>query len=293
MIKREFNLPISVKDYSNILIVGVGGGYDVVTALPLYFKLKSMYKNVLLGSTNQVNNVLKKNNVPDLYPGVYAVKEETLEHEDMVEAQLSEMLRDTVYSFNKNGVKLLAKALNYVINENDIDLVIAVDGGVDALINGTEEHQGTPIEDLITLAALNRIQGVDKVLCCVGMGSESDEKLTVDNMTNTFLSSYKDKSFLGASAWAKTLPVHKTLKVYDSLVKHRKSHILNPIRDALNGEISNTIKSSHILPICWFFDLDAIAEKNTLIPKMKDTLSFNEVVYIYTTKMEGESYEEI
>ena len=54
MLKEKFNLSFDVSGHSNIFLLGVGGGYDIITALLIYYNLKKQGKNIILGSTNHV-----------------------------------------------------------------------------------------------------------------------------------------------------------------------------------------------------------------------------------------------
>jgi hypothetical protein len=51
------NLPILNKLLSakNILLVGMGGGYDVFCGMPIYYELRKAGKNVILGNLTTSN----------------------------------------------------------------------------------------------------------------------------------------------------------------------------------------------------------------------------------------------
>jgi len=286
MLQREFNLPFDISQYQNILVLGVGGGFDVVSALPIYLSLLLDNKNVALGSTNHVHlKSFYEGLGKEVYQGVLCIEPQESINGIVIESQLANRLHTNIYSFKKLGVLPLRRAIRYICDQHAIDLIIAVDGGVDALMTCKEKVQGTPIEDIATITAISGTTGVDKVLCCVGMGAEIDEGLTAEAIAPNVLELFED-GFLGVSAWVGDNEIiETTIDIYGELNKPRESHIITEIIKARVGFHNKKIKIPQVLPICWFFDLDKVVKKNILSPKIKDTFSFNEIVWTHTNMM--------
>lgn len=279
MLKKKFSLPFEIDDYNNILLLGVGGGYDIITAMPIYFYLKKHNKNVILGSTNYVHLQSIYNGLgEEVEDGVLKMYNNNPQNSAVMEAQLAAIISDPVYSFQKLGVRGLTRALKKVRIIHAIDLIIAVDGGIDSLITGKEKIQGTPVEDLVTITALNNLPEIDKVLCCVGMGAENDEGLTAELIGPNILNLFQ-YGFLGTSAWTTSPEVLQMTVVYNEVSDQRKSHIIPKIIDTLIGKINEDISMQFLLPICWFFNLKEVVNKNILSPIIQDTYSFTDVVY--------------
>jgi Protein of unknown function (DUF1152) len=67
----------------------------------------------------------------------------------------------TVYAFEKVGVRPLRDAYGHLVRELGVGAVLLLDGGTDILLRGDEAGLGTPEEDILSLAAVARLAGVE------------------------------------------------------------------------------------------------------------------------------------
>src|SRR5262245_1872586 len=138
-----------------ILLAGCGGGYDVLGAVPLLHALRAAGLEVELASLsfcylNGLDGARQDPDVPNLYavPGAAAA-----ERAYCPEAWLARWLdgeypradgEHVVWSFDKTGVRPLARAYRALVERLAIDAIVLVDGGIDAMLRGDETSLGTP-----------------------------------------------------------------------------------------------------------------------------------------------------
>lgn len=298
------NIPHSILEITsrkqNILIAGMGGGFDVYGGLPLYYTLKAMGKSVHLANysfTNFdevvhvaepeiINNNLfaanaKIHGQPQYYPEGFLSQHFMLTEKEHV----------PVYMFKKTGVLPLMKSYQYLIDTLKLDLIILIDGGVDSLNTGLEAGHGTILEDSISIAALSNIT-IDKFIMCVGFGTEIEEKVCHYNVLQNMANLIKNNGFYGACSFVKG---EDSYNKYEAACIHAfnqdyqpTSHIHRRIIPAVNGEFGNyhateedtevPVFVSPLMSICWFFNFQAVFLFNKVVPYVSETNTFFEAV---------------
>ena len=271
------NIPSTKLDTANkILIIGLGGGFDIFTGLPFVFKYPDK-KFVLANSSSLDTRILCQKSTIANYP------EGSIEDINNVES---------IYTIGRLGTIALQKAYQQIIDEHQIDAILAVDGGVDSLAIGDEESNGTILEDFIALAALSEIK-LPKIMCCAGFGTETEEDMNhyriLENIANLIK---EDNCFYGSFSLTKEM--HE-FKKYVSICNKtwedkRKSHIQTKIISAAKGcfgddniykdidakvfEAKDCVFISALSNIFWMFDLDKVAAKNKALKALKRANTF-------------------
>lgn len=176
-----------------ILVSGIGGGLDVVNALPLYFAMKEEGHSVTLGSVRSAEYHYFQN-AEYVTKSVTRIKQDTQievttapERSRYPEATLARLLNEDVVllSRREDGVESsnnLANAIDYVAQ--DYDVLFFVDAGGDSLIMrcddaNSESETKDPFSggDAITLAALSRINTKKQVYqAIIAPGLDIDTK---------------------------------------------------------------------------------------------------------------------
>ncbi len=292
----KLNLPILdlVKDSKNILLMGIGGGFDVFCGLPLYFELSD--KNIILA--NYSTNILdiekfesfKTDQVNYLQGNAKSVSGSVIsKSHNFPEGYLAEWFKKyyekdiPVWMFFKTGVKPLKNAISELITVNDIDAVILVDGGVDSLMQGDEDESGTCLEDSVVLAAFSEINVPVKILACLGFGTELEDKIDHFSVLQNMAQVIKDDGFYGTCSLTKNMDsfelYEKACRYVFEQENHKKSHISTKIIPAVHGEFDQydmyaefKITNPFINPlmgIYWFFNADAVIKNNLLVNKLK------------------------
>ncbi|MEZ4886409.1 MAG: DUF1152 domain-containing protein [Chitinophagales bacterium] len=160
----------------NILIAGVGGGFDIFSGLPLYFNLIAQGKKVHLANFSFTH--LSQTTAQKVYHDCYQVLPNNrglsgfgyFPEKVLAEWFLTQDNPTSVFAFEKTGVKKLRVAYNFLIKELQLDAIILVDGGTDSLMFGDEQGLGTLVEDSTSLAAVFQSSVKTKLLSCLGFG---------------------------------------------------------------------------------------------------------------------------
>lgn len=280
------NLPIDFRDSKRILFAGIGGGFDIFTALPLWVRLRRKRSNFVLSNYNGLAKEFTS--TPETYP----------------EKELSQILKSNefnvpVYVIPKLGVKLQAKYYQQIVEDNEIDTVIAVDGGVDSLMQGDEANGGTMLEDFISLTALGQLKNVKKYLVCAGFGAEVEEGLCHYQVLESMSLICRQGGFLGSCS----LLQDEEFDIYKQICewvwkKGRKSHIQTRIISSAMGAFGekslydnieanvaspsqNKCCNSLLSSIYWFFDLETVLKNNKLKHLLESTNIFTDALMLY------------
>jgi hypothetical protein len=302
------NLPIPVvmnlKKSQNILILGMGGGFDVFAGLPLYFTLEKMGMNVHLANFTHTNwgTISNYAELIPMAPGCVGVTGNILQaSENFPEAYLANWFRETkqqdvkVWLFKRDqSVKEYASSLDMLVKHLGIDAILLVDGGIDSIMVGDEDGSGTMLEDTLTLAAVKNVNVPTKILACVGFGTEIEENLShylaLENMANIT----KQGGFYGSCSlvnYMKSFQDYREacLHVF-SQPGHRKSHVQPRIINSAEGEFGDfhmfpmekkmDIFISPLTSVYWFYNADAAIFNNAVIPVIEEKETFFDAVQV-------------
>lgn len=209
---------------------------------------------------------------------------------------------EKIYTVGRLGVKLTEKAYSEIItqqirNKTPIDLILAVDGGVDSLMLGTEEDTGTVLEDFIALAALKEF-GVDKIVCCAGFGSETEENLNHYQALANMSQLVFNDGFLGS--FSLTRNMNEFIKYKEECERvwagKRKSHIQSKIIAAVEGKFGDQqdegvdarvagetrkVFVSPLTSIFWLFKYETVFLKNIALRSLMNTNTFVDAKVAY------------
>lgn len=206
------------------------------------------------------------------------------------EYRLFQEIEIPIYCFTDCGIKHLVEAYDTIIDTENIDTIILVDGGTDSLMVGTEKDEkgqpmiGTPFEDISSIIAVHHSKAKNKYLYCLGFNvdrfSVSDESF-LKNTSNLIKNNY----FIGAYMLNKN--DDSTKKYIETFMKcDPESSIVNShIVMSLNGEFGDYAPEwlrhrtdgvkQYIHPLMglyWIYDLEGIYRNLKYdVDKLKDT----------------------
>lgn len=269
--------------YGSTLFIGCGGGYDVFGAIPI---IKMAIGKPVFASYGRSKE--------------YVVQESCDGPDGKLKAALDWA---KVYTIGKLGVQGVKEAIDQIVKWEHIENIVAVDGGVDALMCGDEENAGTLLEDSIVLGAINECAVPNVYLACVGMGTESEEQLNHYRALENIAWLAANGDFLGSCS---LVPGSEEFLLYKEICDEawtdgRKSHIQSRIIPAVEGQfgcagtgadaqcygVSEEVPAflSPLMGIYWFFDLRAVAYRNQIIPNIKDSVSFTDAMMLHRQSM--------
>ncbi len=276
----------------NILIAGIGGGFDVYCGIPIFLNLKNQNKNVYLANYSFTR--LHETNAALVHPFCKKITPDTTEPTNgyFPEKYLSEWLEknnfsSSVYAFSSPGVKQLQHAYQELLSLFSIDTVILVDGGTDGLMRGDEEDLGTFLQDYISLTAVMQIPLKKKVVASIGFGlDEVSHYRFLENVASVI---WKD-GFLGTTS---LLSNSKEGKMYTNCVDyankrmpHTKSIVNNAIIQSSGGAFGKQyiegtdayIFVNPLMSMYYFFTLDTVMSESHYFSFIKDTITVDEAL---------------
>ena len=298
----QLNLPIfdQVAGCQNLLIAGMGGGFDVFCGLPIYLELQRRGQTAHLAnfSFSELGNVRGGIHLAPTLIGIQASQTDLLPY--FPELHLTRWFQEkhaeevTIWSFAKSGAGPLLDNYRLLVQQLSIDGILLVDGGVDSLARGDEAGTGTLIEDACSLYAVNELADVPvRLLACLGLGAEQD--MTYAQILQNIAALTADNGFLGSCALTPQLDVYR---LYEDAVLYAQSQ---PVQDAsvINSSIisavqghygdyhltkktaRSTLQISPLMTLYWFFDLPTVAQHNLYLSHLKGTDSFIAALHAY------------
>lgn len=165
-----------------VLLAGCGGGYDVFGSLLLYFRLIPVAKSVLLTNFSFVgresaDQAVREGHGKQLSKFGYCFSSypEGLATRFFPEGQLAMTIKHEVHAIlihEDPALEEILEAYETILKQSGpVDAIFLVDGGCDVLMTGCEEGLGTPVEDMMNLAAIHALPGIpsdNKYLVVVG-----------------------------------------------------------------------------------------------------------------------------
>lgn len=286
----SLNLPVPyLLNERKIMFAGVGGGYDIFGALPLVHSLDRVSNGFVLVNNSPSKSFSYRRTTEDDFPEcVLNINADHLEN------------RPSFYTVGRHGVQTLKEAYAEIVEKEGIEVIIAIDGGVDSLMHGDEENSGTVLEDFIGLAALSELDVPTKLLVSLGFGTETEEDINHYRALENMAQLVKSSSFLGCCALTNNMYCYDLYKQTCELAfsQGRKSHIQTKIISAvegsfgdsnlygdvdarLAGKVKNNCFISPLSSIYWFFNLDGVIRQNLVLNAIKSSRTFTDALMLY------------
>lgn len=293
----RLNLPIvdQLKDCKQILIAGMGGGFDVFCGLPIYFELQQQGFNVHLASLTHAS-LKRLRSARRLTPtliGVMATTESFTPY--FPELHLTRWFKNhqnqdmIIWCFEKTGVQPLTQMYRTLVDYLKIDAIILVDGGVDSLMRGDETEIGSVLEDVASLAAVNTLTDIPvRITSCLGFGAELE--VTHAHIFENIAALTAENAFWGSCSLTRQMPAYQQYEAalldVQSQPRQDASVINSSVVSAVQGhygdyhltektrESGRTLWISPLMSIYWFFELSAVARCNLLLEHIEATETF-------------------
>lgn len=308
MMEPELNLPIfeELASCKNLLIAGMGGGFDLFCGLPIAFELQRRGQAVHLANLSfaEVTALTEGIHLSPTLVGIRADQPDLLLY--FPERYLARWFAEkrgtdvTVWCFHKTGARPLLDNYRRLVDHLAVDGILLIDGGVDGLMRGDETHAGTLIEDATSLYAVNELTHLPvRILACLGLGAEQDVAYT--QVLENIATLTQAGGFLGTCALTPGMPVYQA---YEEAVLYTQSHpyqeasVINScIISAARGQFGNyhlTEKTqgsrlwiSPLMSLYWFFALPVVARHNRFLPHLRETDTFMDAVFAQISAMKG------
>lgn len=294
---KSWSLMESLENAKSVLLAGAGGGFDVYSALPLYFALQQEGKEVNLANFSFAS--LPLGDAALVSPACVRVTADTPHSETYFpEFHLSCWFRDRhgtevpVYCFARTGVAPLRAAYLRLRELLALDAVVLVDGGTDSLMRGDEYGLGTPVEDATSLAAVHGSDIPEQYHVCIGFGVDAFHEVCHAQFLEAVAALTRHGAFLGIATVLEGMPeAHEFLAAVDyanARTPGRESIVANSIASAIQGHFgdyhrtdrtrSSRLWINPLMAFYWAFNLSAVAERNLYLKGLGDTETMADVV---------------
>lgn len=265
---------------TNVLLAGCGGGYDVLSSLPLYFALKSQGKSIALANLSFTS--LRHIGPPSLSDGCYVVtssftSDKIREKTYFPELYLAQWLKEkhnespNIYCFDREiGGHSLSQAYKEIVSKDSIDAIVLVDGGTDSLMLGSEYLMGTPAEDHCSMMAANSTSVPVKILACLGFGVDSFHGVSHGLFLENVATIERAGGFYGTFNVSQNSKEGRLfIEAYEYVSSKMQSSIVcSSITDAMKGHFGNHHSTKRtgasilfinsLMTIYWTFDLGIV-----------------------------------
>lgn len=281
---------------NNVLISGMGGGFDIFSAIPLYFAAKKLGKNIIIG--NLSFTWLNETNAKCVFPFCYEIKskdEDASGRNYFPEKYLKKWFEEQneevpVFAFDRVSAKPLTDCYKFLKNKFNIDTVLLVDGGTDSIMFGDEEALGTPQEDMSSLAAVHDSGIKNKLLASIGFGIDHFHGVSHFRFLENVAALAKENGYLGLCQLTKEMEEAskfiQAINYVNDKMPHHPSIVANSIKSALEGEYGNyhATHRTHgselwinpLMTIYWCFEINALAAKIQYLEAIKCSESIGE-----------------
>lgn len=282
--------PETLAESDRVFVFGIGGGGDIVGAIPTARLTELLGTEVLLGGVAwepvprdvQVGprSLAELTDIEKVAPRIARVTPNTRTVDDttIAEAMLCSAIEDPVYVLDMSaGLEALVASLSTFCDDYDIDAVVGVDAGGDALAIGTEPGLKSPISDAVGLAALNEL-AVPTMLGVIGYGS--DGELSGTELDRAVAALATDGGTLGA--WGLTRAILTELEEILEVVDTEASAIpvaafrgVRGTRQIRDGDRSVNITG--LAPITLYFDPEAVARRSEIVPIVRAAETLDQI----------------
>jgi hypothetical protein len=281
----------------NVLIAGIGGGFDVFSGLPLYFGLRQAGKRVHLA--NLSFSRLPPDPDARLAPAVLRVSAATpLVDSYFPERYLAEWFRDqgeevAIHCFERTGVQPLLDAYRALIAHLGVDTVILVDGGTDSLMRGDEQGLGTPQEDIASITAVHELDVPRKLLACLGFGIDYFHGVCHAHFLEAVAEITRRGGYLGMVALVEQMPEVRRYREATEAVFTRMPHHVSIVSSSILSALRGMYGDHHatdrtegselwinpLMTVYWCFRLAPVAERILYRDAMLRTRSYLDINY--------------
>lgn len=191
------NFPISLNKKleacKNILIVGAGGGSDILCGIPLYYSFLKQGKKVHLANLTHTDfKTINNHTEPivldaNVMGAISAIREPS---ENFVEGYLSQYFKAAlkeekiVWMINRASVQELKKSFERLISHLGIDGIVLVDGGVDSIMHGDEGKNVLTtkfVDTTLVLAAIQHLEILDDKIIYISCNDNSKNQRVISN----------------------------------------------------------------------------------------------------------------
>ncbi len=194
-------------------------------------------------------------------------------------------------------MKPTAEAYRFLTDYLHPDAVVLVDGGTDSLMRGDEAGLGTPQEDVASIAAVEQLAGVRKLLVCIGFGVDTFHGVCHAQFLEAASGIIRQDGFLRAWSLTRDAPevafYRQATEFVHRIMFNQPSILSSSILSALEGDFGDhhaTFRTegsplfiNPLMSLYWCFRLEAVAQRNLYLDRVRDTETYQELTMAIET----------
>lgn len=280
-----------------VLLMGVGGGFDIVSCLPLYHTLRMKGLDLELANYSLVEfdlfpalaDPIRMND--ELY-GAYGPVKGAVEHypEGHLSAWFKQGFQEdvTVWMFRRQTVVQLVKNLKLLIQNLDIGMVVLCGAGASSIMTGEEEGCGEMLFPSIVLAAIKQLD-VKSVLFTLGVNTGGGRRAeSLYNAMEGVQALVMAGAYYGGCILEKKMDCFQYYKSAYEYIVDQSAHLKSPVHEMIitsayggfgphkeyGGFLCPELTHGH------FFDAMTVANCNIIAPHIETLPEFADVVQI-------------
>jgi hypothetical protein len=187
------------------------------------------------------------------------------------------------------NVSTLRGFYTWLVREHTIDTILLFDGGTDSLMAGDEAGLGDPIEDIVSVAAVNEVEEVRrKLLFSVGFGVDRFNGVSDASSLRAIAELTRSDGFLGSTSIERN---SDAFKFYESAVDH--IHQRQRFQSAVAGFIISSVRGHYggdeipealsrkltdrdqffvwpLMSMMFAFDVESVAKRSRIVGWLAD-----------------------
>lgn len=288
------NFPISVNKKleacQNILIVGAGGGSDILCGLPLYYSFLKQGKKVHLANLTHtdfktINNYADPIQLDvNVFGATSTIKAPS---ENYVEGYLSQYFKAAlnedkiVWMINRASVQELKQSFERLVAHLNIDGIVLVDGGIDSIMHGDEGKKILTTKFIDTTLILSVIQQLetfgDKIVHVACNNNSKNQTIINNSISNISVQG----GFYGGCYIINYMNSYKIMKLAYSYQKNNNNilHDVELFLKLTDSEFEeDEIKDGLIQYL--FFNPAALIYNNVIIHKTLELPTYYDVIQV-------------
>lgn len=274
-----------------ILLVGMGGGFDILAAVPLFHHLRNAGHEPFLASLSF--SELREAKGRRLRSGALEVLPDAAGDKlYFPEKYLSEWFAlqgatVPVYSFKPTGTMGIREVYEDLLRALQLDALVLVDGGTDSLMRSDEPGLGTPAEDMCSLAAAHMVDVPVKLMANLGFGVDVHHGVCHAHVLEAVADLTTQGGFLGAFSLLPDMPEFQAFALAVQYVNDRtpgrESIVATSVVAAGEGRFGDyhatprtegsKLFINPLMSMYWCFEVDAVARRCLYLDYLKDTWS--------------------
>jgi len=291
-------------DVRTVMLCGCGGGFDFVHAMTLVPTLVALGKHVVIGSYS-FGDPLRIGGATRVFEDGDAVAVQVDAHctadpyygpEVAIAAFLDEAFParapHQLYAYYARAFcpPVLTHLYRALVDRHAVDAIVLVDGGSDSLMAGDEEGLGDPIEDAVSVAAVDALDVRTKILISIGLGADRWNHVSDASSLRAIAELTRAGGYLGALALEPTSESYRFYRACVESIYARqefRSVLAGAILAAGAGTFGASGATEHhddrvrdgdlfvwpLMAMLWGFDVGVVAARSHLVSWLRPCTS--------------------